>query len=92
MASKNSSKTKCNSEVVEIVIVSPKEKVFSKQVALNYDGIVKLTTPVGNKYTWERGGHVLVIENELDFDYIIRRELPKSCCGSQIQQFMFLEI
>lgn len=92
MASENTNKAEYNSEVVEVEVVSPKEKVFSKRVALNYDGIVKLTTPVGNRYTWEHGGHVLVIENELDFDYIIRKELPKSCCGNRIQQFMFLEI
>lgn len=87
MASKNSNKNKDYGEVVEKVI-----PLFSKQVVLNYEGKVKLTTPLGNTYVWERGGSVLVIENELDFDYIIRRELPKSCCGNRIQQFMFLEI
>lgn len=87
MASKNSNQSKDYREVVEI-----EEPIFSKKVVLNYVGIVKLTTPLGNTYVWNGGGDVLVIENEADFDYIIRRELPKSCCGNRMQQFMFLEI
>jgi hypothetical protein len=90
MASKNSNKAKDYSEVEEVeeVIGIP----FAKKVMLNYTGIVKLNTPLGNQYVWNGGGDVLVIENELDFDYIISRELPKSCCGKRLQQFMFLEI
>lgn len=90
MASKSSGKIKDYREVEEVFEVE--EQPFSKKVMLNYVGILKLTTPLGNTYVWNKGGDVLVIENELDFDYIIRRELPKSCCGSRLQQFMFLEI
>jgi len=87
MASKNTTKTSSYLEVEEL-----EEPKFEKQVQSNYPGRVIVTTPLGNRYVWEKGGDVLVIENEFDFDYIIRKELPKSCCGSRVQQFMFLEI
>ncbi len=87
MASKNSSKSYDNFEIEEEF-----ELDFMKLVQLNYPGIVKVLAPSGITYVWEKGGEILLIENKEDFEYIISKELPKSCCGSRKQQFMFLEI
>ena len=87
MVSKNKSKIDGNEEIdIEV------EPSFRKEVMLAYPSKTIVTTPEGNRYVWENPGDVLLVENQADFEYIINRKQPKSCCGGAPQQFIFIEV